>query len=95
MKNPAPTFLDRPFAPEVFAHAASGLSMVNGCITITFESQRVDHATAPGPVSRVVVARLVLPVGGAQGLSAALETFLESYGLGRHRTAPGGEPANC
>ena len=92
--GPPVSFRDDPFAPEFFAHSASGLAIVNGCITITFEAQRVDHTTAPGPVNRVVVARLVLPVGGAQGLSAALETFLESYGLGRNGNAPGGELMN-
>ena len=92
--SPTVGFRDDPFAPEVFAHSASGFSMVNGCITITFDSQRVDHATAPGPVSRVVVARLVLPIAGAQSLSAALDTFLESYGIGRTGNAPGGELIN-
>jgi hypothetical protein len=79
--SPSVAFVDDPHAPEVFATSAAGFFHFQGNVTITFESPRVDHSTTPGPVNRVVMARLVMPVAGAQNLVAALNGFLEQQGL--------------
>lgn len=74
-------YLDNPHAPEVFSTAAAGFFVNNGCVHITFESARVNHENAVGQINRVVIARLVMPIGGAQGLAAGLYDFLKSQGL--------------
>src|SRR5215471_20135320 len=48
---------------------ATGFFIHQGNLSITFSSARVDHRSDPGPVSRVVVGRVVLPVGAAAGLA--------------------------
>ena len=73
--------LDNPQAPELFASAATGFFVANGNIAITFESVRADHSTSPGPLNRVVVGRVVMPVPGAQALVVGLFDFLEKQGL--------------
>jgi hypothetical protein len=74
-------FLDNPLAPETFATAATGFFVADGNVAITFESARVDHSQSPGPVSRVVVGRVVMPVQGAQALAIGLFDFLEKQGF--------------
>jgi hypothetical protein len=83
-KAPAATaiqFVDNPLAPELYASGATGFFVSNGIITITLESVRPDHAETPGPLSRVVVGRLVMPAAGAQGLAIGLFDFLEKQGF--------------
>ena len=75
------TFIDNPHAPDVFASAAVGFFNFNGSIMITFEAAHVDHSKSPGPVNRVVIGRLVMPTGGAQGLALGLYNFLKDQGL--------------
>ena len=74
-------FLDNPFAPEVYADTVTGYFVRNGVISITFESGRVNHVTSPGPINRVVIGRVVLPISGAQDLAVGLYDFLKSRGL--------------
>lgn len=74
-------FIDNAHAPEVFADEATGFFVSNGCVRITFESVRVNHSTNPGPLNRVVMARLIMPVSGAQNLAAGLYDFLKKQGL--------------
>ena len=81
MTNPPVTFINDPHAPEVFATDACGFFILNGNISIAFESARADHSTNPGPVNRVVVARLVMPAKGAQSLAVGLIDFLIKQGL--------------
>ena len=85
MPTPPPTipvnFVDNPHAPDVFATGISGFAMFFGNVSISFESARVDHSTAPGPVNRVLIGRLVLPVQIAQQLSLALHSYLVDQGL--------------
>jgi hypothetical protein len=57
--TPTVSFLDNPHAPDVFADNATGFFNLNGNIRITFESVRVNHVTSPGPMTRVVIGRLV------------------------------------
>jgi hypothetical protein len=73
-----PDFLDNPHAPDVFADAAAGFFHVNGNIKITFESARVEHSSSPGPVHRVVIGRLVMPVAAAEAFAKGLLDFIET-----------------
>jgi hypothetical protein len=75
------SFVDNPMAPDVYADEAVGFFVRNGVISITFASGRVDHSTTPGPISRVVIGRLVIPIEGAQGLAVGLYDFLAQRGL--------------
>jgi hypothetical protein len=81
VESPKVEFIDNPHAPEVFASGVSGFLIGSGNIHITFESARVNHMAAPGPVSRVVIGRLIMPVAGAQALAAGLYDFLKQHGL--------------
>jgi hypothetical protein len=75
-----PSLVDNPFAPEHFAADAVGFYLAKpGLVHITLTAPRVDHRTAPGPVNRVVVQRLVMPVEGAYGLAVGLYDFLQKH----------------
>ena len=77
-KTPEPFgFLDNPSAPDVFADGAAGIVFFQGNIRLTFESVRVNHVTSPGPATRVVIGRLVLPLAGAEGLKNMLIDYLD------------------
>ena len=54
-----PPLIDNPLAPEFFADEATGFFIHQGNLSITFAAARVDHRSDPGPVSRVVVGRVV------------------------------------
>lgn len=84
---PPVTFIDNPHAPEVFASAFSGLCAVRGNVAITLESLRVDHATSPGPVNRVVIARVIMPPDAAHELAVALFDYLKRNGYVDHEAA--------
>jgi hypothetical protein len=75
------TFIDNPHAPEVFASRVAGFFNFEGNIVIAFESARVDHSQTPGPVNRVVIARLVMPASGAHGLAVGLFDFMRQQGF--------------
>ncbi|MEQ8226741.1 MAG: hypothetical protein RIA64_01545 [Rhodospirillales bacterium] len=80
-KAPPVSFLDNPHAPEVFADEAAGFFLHHGNVHITFASARVDHSTRPGPVNRVVMARMVMPVPAAQSMVNMLYDFLKEMGV--------------
>lgn len=80
---PTVTFLNNPHAPEVFVDGYSGFFIFNGNVRITLDSLRVDHSTAPGPLNRVVIARLVIPLGSAEALAKELLDFIQ-----KQRTQP-------
>jgi hypothetical protein len=75
--QPTMTFLDNPHAPDVFADALTGFFLLNGNIRLTFESARVNHSTSPGPVTRVVIGRLVIPIAIAENMAKELLAFIE------------------
>ena len=83
-EEPAPpsvTFIDNPHSPELFATDFSGIFLhTGGVVTVTYESARIDHVTAPGPVNRVVVGRVSLPLESAQRLCLGLYDFLKRVG---------------
>jgi hypothetical protein len=76
-KPEIPGFIHNAQSPDVFADNAVGFFNLNGVIRITFESARVNHITSPGPVDRVVVGRLVMPVDAAEGMAQSLLAFIE------------------
>lgn len=83
-------FIDDPLAPEFFADVASGFFSHNDNISITFDAARYDHSN-PGAVNRVVMARIVLPVRGAQALALGLFEFLKKQGLDPTKAATAGD----
>ena len=72
VRNPAQrftvNFMDNPHAPDVFADRVTGIAFYSGVIRLTFETSRADHSTSPGPVNRVVIGRLIMPLDGVKGL---------------------------
>ncbi len=74
-------FIENLHAPEVFATDACGFLVNGGNIHITFATARCSHENTPGPVSRVVIGRLVMPIVGAQNLALGLYDFLKNQGL--------------
>lgn len=76
------SFLDNPHAPEVFADAVTGFFLLNGNMRLTLESARVNHISSPGPVARVVIGRVVMPVEQARNLAHGILAFLEEMGQG-------------
>ena len=83
-----PTLIDNPLALEFFADEATGFFIHQGNVSITFSAARVDHRSDPGPVSRVVVGRAVLPIPAAAGLAVGLYDFLRKQGVDPGRPAP-------
>jgi len=73
---PPPTLLDNPHAPDVYADSATGWFLMNGNVRITFESARVSHITSPGPLNRVVIGRLVMPIDAAEQMAKGLLEFI-------------------
>jgi hypothetical protein len=84
---PPVTFIDNPQAPDVFADSATGIFFFQGNIRLTFESVRVNHVSSPGPVNRVVIGRLVLPLSGAEALRDMLVDYLQKF-----KTQPSSPP---
>jgi hypothetical protein len=69
-------FVDNPQAPDVFADTVTGIAYIAGVVRLTFESARVSHVSSPGPVNRVVIGRLILPLEGARNLKDLLIDYI-------------------
>ena len=69
------------FAPEIATAGVSGMSVINGVVTITLESVRCDHSKATPELERVVVGRLAASIPAAQALMTGLYEFLGQHGL--------------
>ncbi|RSU72096.1 hypothetical protein BRX37_19980 [Sphingomonas sp. S-NIH.Pt3_0716] len=78
---PDAPLIDNMFAPELLAGGLSGLSLINGIVTITLENPRADHARPDPVLERVVVGRVGMPVPIAQALLCALYQFLSQHRL--------------
>ncbi len=74
-------FVDNPLAPMVYATGTSGLWLHANSVQVTFEAARVAHGNPPGPINRVVVGTLVMPVEAAQNLAVMLFSFLSEHGI--------------
>jgi len=81
-------FIDNPAAPDVFASEVPGFFVHAGVVRITLASARVNHATNPGKISRVVIGHLVLPIPAAQSLAVGLYNFLKEKGYDPAPKAP-------
>ncbi len=77
----AVAIMENMFAPEVFASLATSFSINGGCVTVKFVSLRWDNSTEPAVQRAVVVARVTLPLDGAQSLVGGLQSFLLKHGL--------------
>jgi hypothetical protein len=84
-----PPLIDNPFAPKFFADEATGFFVHQGNVSITLSAARVDHRANPGPVSRVVVALVVLPLPAVVALAGSLSLFLPQVGVDIEGPAPG------
>jgi hypothetical protein len=84
-----PPLTDNPLAPELYADEATGFFVHQGNLSITLSSARVDHRSNPGPVARVVVGRVVLPINAAVGLAVGLYDFLKKMGIDPAQPAEG------
>jgi len=73
--------IDNTFAPEILVTGVSGLSLMNGIVTMTLESLHCDHSKNPPPMERIVVARVTAPVAAAQAMVVGLHQFLGQHGL--------------
>lgn len=80
-------FISSHYIPEIYADAGTGTFTPNGNIKITLESWRVDHSTSDGPLQRVAVGRLVMPLDQAEMLA---ESILEVV---KNRKADDNKPA--
>lgn len=69
------------FSPELFSSFASSFSVNAGSVTIKFVSLRWDNSTEPAVQKAVVVARITMPLHGAQTLAEGLQSFLAQNGL--------------
>ena len=52
-------FADNPLAPERNASGVWGFFVCDGTITVTSKSVLAEHGENPGPLSRVVIVRLI------------------------------------
>jgi hypothetical protein len=86
--KPAQQLIEAPGAPEIFVDGVCGFFLHNQNLRIAFEASRVDHAQSPGPVTRLIVARVVLPAAGARALAVGLFDFLKKMGLDPGQIAP-------
>lgn len=75
------SLVNNTFAPEIFCAGVSGMSLMNGVVTVTLETLHCDHARTPPILERVVAARLTLPIPATQALLLGLHQFLGSHGL--------------
>lgn len=78
--QPIVNFIDNPHAPEVFAAQHAGIWITNGNVHITLESGRVQYSSNGAVLNRVVMARLVMPIGGAEDLAVKLFNLLKEQG---------------
>jgi hypothetical protein len=85
-----PPLLNNPHAPEIFTTGCCGLTIGSGVVAVTFESARCDHSDPNCPTDRVVVGRMVMPIGAAQALVLQLNDALQRTGLSPSRAATAG-----
>jgi hypothetical protein len=71
-------------APEILAGGLTGLSLLNGIVTVTLENPRADHGRPDPSLERVIVGRIGMPIPTAQALLCGLYQFLS-----QHQVNPG------
>ena len=82
MPDTAPDVVDNMLSPELFCDGALSFFVLNGVVRITLTSVRAPQSlSAPGRPVPVIVARISMPVSGAQELALGLNDFLEKQGF--------------
>lgn len=84
----APVFVDDPQAHEVFVSECAGAAFDNGNVRLTFAAYRVNHASNPGQVSRVVNLRIVIPIPNAIAMADFMRSFLQASALNQTQKPP-------
>jgi hypothetical protein len=84
------SLVDNPTAPEMYADALSGYFLLNGTVRLTFECARANHVSMPGPVNRVVVGRLMMPLDAAERMARDVLAFIEQVRSEEPHQGPGG-----
>jgi hypothetical protein len=79
--QPAINFIDNPHAPELFAAQHAGIWVTNGNVHITLEAPRVAYEADGASLNRVVIARLIMPISGAEDLAVKLFNLLKEQGV--------------
>ncbi len=87
---PQPVLIDNLFAPEIFVSGIAGFALLADALHLTLDTARYDHSQPSPVLERVVVGRLVLPIGSAQALVTTLNAFLEQHGLSPSKAAAAG-----
>lgn len=93
MENEAPKLVGDFSTPDVFADEAVLFDRVGDTIRITFSAIRTSSPVVGSEKAFVSIGTLIMPVGGAQRLSALLHGFLEQQGLSPSEAVRGGETA--
>lgn len=78
MSKEKTVFVDSAYVPEIYADAGTGTFTPNGNMKVTLESWRVDHSVSTGPLQRVVIGRLVMPLDQAEALARNIIEVVES-----------------
>lgn len=81
------TFVHNSMSPDVYADRCTGVHFALGNIRLTFEVARVNHETSPGPVERVVVGRLVMPLSEAESMAHLILRQVEALQNGQQEQA--------
>ena len=84
---------DNLHAPDFFADEVMAFSLVDGTVRLILTSSRWTQPP-PGHPVRVVVGRLVMPVGAAQRLVVGLNDFLSRTGADPSQSLKAGEAVN-
>jgi hypothetical protein len=77
---------EQPTTVDLFADGAAGLFLFNGNLRITLETNRADHGTTPPTTNHFVVARLVMPVAGAEAMARGILKSIGSHKPSSPRT---------
>jgi hypothetical protein len=93
MENNAPPLVGDWATPDFFADEAVLFDFVEGTVRITFSVARTETPVAGSQVGLVSIGRLIMPIAGAQRLSAALHGYLSQRGLDPSQAIRGGETA--
>jgi hypothetical protein len=77
--NPSPpvNLLDNSGGPNIFADNVAGWSLLNGSIRITLEATLANLVTSAGPINRVIIGRLIVPLDKAEEMATGLLDFIQ------------------
>jgi hypothetical protein len=93
MKNnpfPPVNSLDNCGGPNIFADDAVGRFLLNGNIHITLEATLADLVTSVGPINRVIIGRVIIPLDKAEEMATGLLDFIQQM-RAQASTLPAGQ----